>query len=311
MRRAGTAAVAIACGSVCACLYLAVTLGTPGGLVLVYMTQLPLFLAGLWLGAGAAVIAGLTGALVLLAASDLFGAAVFAAVNAVPVALLVRQALLARPGSDGTVVWYPPGLLTAWLTALALAGIAAALLLLGGPEGLQSTLKSVVAEVIDRLSRNPVPNRDQAAELLAMVIPGIIAASWMIMLVANAALAQGVLARFGANWRPSPDLAELGLPLWVPVALGLAAAAVVFGGGLRFVGINMLIALSVPFCLAGLAVLHAAARHMSHPVMALVGFYVLAALFGWPFLAIAVLGLLESWLGLRHRLASPGSWNNG
>jgi len=311
MRRAGTAAVAIACGSVCACLYLAVTLGTPGGLVLVYMTQLPLFLAGLWLGAGAAVLAGLTGALVLLAASDLFGAAVFAAVNAVPVALLVRQALLARPGSDGMVVWYPPGLLTAWLTALALAGIAAALLLLGGPEGLQSTLKSVVAEVIDRLSRNPVPNRDQAAELLAMVIPGIIAASWMIMLVANAALAQGVLARFGANWRPSPDLAELGLPLWVPVALGLAAAAVVFGGGLRFVGINMLIALSVPFCLAGLAVLHAAARHMSHPAMALVGFYILAALFGWPFLAIAVLGLLESWLGLRHRLASPGSWNNG
>src|SRR5207248_655694 len=84
--------------------------------------------------------------------------------------------------------WYPPGLLTAWLTALALAGIAAALLLLGGPEGLQSTLKSVVAEVIDRLSRKPVPGRDQAAELLAMVIPGIIAASWMIMLVANAAL---------------------------------------------------------------------------------------------------------------------------
>jgi hypothetical protein len=54
-------------------------------------------------------------------------------------------------------------------------------------------------------------------------------------------------------------------------------------------------------------VLHAVARHMSHPVMALVVFYMLAALFGWPFLAIAVLGLLESWLGLRHRLAAPGS----
>ena len=307
MRRAGTAAVAIACGGVGACLYLAAMLGTPGGLILVYMTQLPLFIAGLWLGTGAAALAGLTGAFVLLAASDRLGAAVFAALNVVPVTVLVRQALLARSGSDGTVVWYPPGLLTAWLTALALAGIAAAVLLLGGPEGLQTALQGVVAEVIDRLARNPVANRDQAAELLAMVIPGIVAASWMIMLVANAALAQGVLARFGANWRPSPDLAGLGLPLWVPVALGLAAAAVVFGGALRFVGINMLIALSVPFCLAGLAVLHAAARHMSHPAMALVGFYVLAAIFGWPFLAVAVLGLLESWLGLRHRLASPGS----
>ncbi len=127
MRRAGNAAVALACGSVGACLYLAVTLGTPGGLVLVYMTQLPLFVAGLWLGAGAAALAGLTGALILLAASDLLGAAIFAAVNAVPVTLLVRQALLARRAGDGTVLWYPPGLLTAWVTALALAGLAAAL----------------------------------------------------------------------------------------------------------------------------------------------------------------------------------------
>jgi hypothetical protein len=307
MRRAGNAAVAIACGSVGACLYLAATLGTPGGLVLVYMTQLPLFVAGLWLGTGAAALAALTATLVLLALSDILAAAIFAAVNAVPVVVLVRQALLARSGSDGTVVWYPPGLLTAWLTALALAGIAVALLLLGGPAGLQSVLQSVVGEVLDRLARHPVADRDQAAALVAMVIPGIVAASWMIMLVANAALAQGVLARFGANWRPSPDLAGLGLPLWVPVALGLAAAAVAFGGALRFIGINMLIALSVPFCLAGLAVLHAVARHMSHPVMALVIFYMLAAIFGWPFLAVAVLGLLESWLGLRQRLATPRS----
>ena len=311
MHRAGSAAVAIACGAGGACLYLAATLGTPGGLVLVYMTQLPLFLAGLWLGTGAAALAGLAGVLVILAASDLLGAAVFAAVNAVPVVLLVRQALLARADSEGAVIWYPPGLLTAWLTALGLAGIAAAVLLFGGPDGLQSALTSVVAEIIERLAGTSVPDRDQAASLLAMLIPGIVAASWMIMLVANAALAQGVLARFGANWRPSPDLAGLGLPLWVPVALGLAAAAVVFGGALRFVGINMLILLSVPFCLAGLAVLHAAVRHMSHPAMALVGFYMLAALFGWPLVAVAILGLLESGLGLRRRLAAPGSWNNG
>ena len=307
MGRLGTVAIAITCGIAGACLYLAVMLGTPSGLIFVYLTQLPLFVAGLWLGTGAAALAGLTGAVVLLAASDLLGAAVFAGLNAVPVALLVRQALLARQDSDGTVVWYPLGLLTAWLTGFALAGIAAALVLLGGPDGLQSALKGIVGEVLDRLARRPLPNRDQAAELLAMVIPGIVAASWMMMLVANAALAQGVLARFGRNWRPSPDLAGLDLPLWVPLALGFAAAAIMFGGSFRFIGINMMIALSVPFCLAGLAVLHAAARRLKHPAMALVGFYAVAALFGWPFLAVAILGLLESWLGLRRRLATPGS----
>lgn len=307
MGRLGTALVAVACGSVGAGLYLAVMLGSPSGLIFVYMTQLPLFVAGLWLGTGAAALAGLTGALVLLAARDLLGAALFGVLNAVPVVLLVRQALLARQGSDGTVVWYPLGLLTAWLTGFALAGIAAALVLLGGPEGLQSTLKSVVAEGLDRLAQRPFPNRDQAAETLAMVIPGAAALSWMMMLVVNAALAQGLLARFGKNWRPSPDLAGLGLPMWLPLALGVAAAAIMVGGSLRFVGINVMIALSVPFCLAGLAVLHAAARRLTHPVMALVGFYVVAAMFGWPFLAVAVLGLLESWLGLRHRFASRRS----
>ena len=306
MGRLRTAAVAIACGGAGACLYLAVMLGTPGALILVYLTQLPLFLAGLWLGTAAVALAGLTGVFVLLAASDLLGAAVFAALNAVPVVLLVRQALQARRRSDGTLAWYPSGLLTAWLTALALAGIAVALLVLGGPQGLQTVLQGVVGQMLDRLAQRPLANRDQVAEALAMVIPGIVAASWMVMTVANAALAQGVLARFGASWRPSPDLAGLGLPLWVPVALGVAAAATVFGGTLRFVGINMMIALSVPFCLAGLAVLHAAARRLTHPAMALVGFYTVAALFGWPFLAVAVLGLLESWLGLRHRLLPRG-----
>ena len=56
----------------------------------------PLFIAGLWLGTGAVALAGLAGAVVLLAASDLLGAAVFSGLNAVPVVILVRQALLAR-----------------------------------------------------------------------------------------------------------------------------------------------------------------------------------------------------------------------
>jgi hypothetical protein len=62
----------------------------------------------------------------------------------------------------------------------------------------------------------------------------------------------------------------------------------------------------VPFGLAGLAVLHVAARRLAQPTIALVFFYTVAALFGWPFLGVAVLGLLESWLGLRRRLAPQG-----
>jgi Predicted membrane protein (DUF2232) len=307
MGRPATAAIAVACGAVAACLYLGIVLGSSGALILVYLTQLPLFVAGLWLGAGAAAVAGASGTLVLLGAYDLLGAAIFAALNAGPVTLLVRQVLLARRRPDGSFAWYPPGLLTAWLTGLALAGIAAAVLLLGGPDGLQAGLREMVAQVLDRIASRPVPNRELVAEALATIIPGVVAASWMVTTVANGALAQGLLARFGANWRPSPPMAALALPVWLTVALAGAAALTIFPGAPRFIGLNMTIVLFVAFCLGGLAVLHAAARRLSQPTMALVSFYTVATLFGWPFMIVAVLGLLESWLGLRRRLAPQGA----
>src|SRR5438105_2499387 len=181
MNRLAIAAIAAACGGVSACLYLALLLSSPGAMILVYLTQLPLFLAGLWFGSVAAAIAGFSGA-----------------------------------------------------------------------------------------------------------------------------LAQGLLVRFHVAWRPSPDLAALGLPRWLTAALGVAAIATLLGGVWRFLGINLIIALSVPFCLGGLAVLHAAVRRLPHPGMALVAFYTLAGMFGWPLLAAMLLGLVEAWLGLRRRLAPQG-----
>ena len=151
MGRLSPAAAGAVLGVAAGLMYVGVMLGTPGALILVYLTQLPLFAAGLWLGVGAAVAAGVTGSLVLLVVSDLLGAALFAALNAVPVALLVRQALLARRRADGTYAWYPPGLLTAWLTGYALAGIGAAMLLLGGPEAMHESLRGVLATVLDRM----------------------------------------------------------------------------------------------------------------------------------------------------------------
>lgn len=311
MNRVASVAFATGCGVVAAALYLAVLLGTPGGLVLVYLTQLPLFGAGLWLGSTAAIVAGGAGSLVVLAARGFWEAALFAGMNAMPVALLVWLSLLAKRGDDRSVVWYPGGRLAAWLTGLALAGIAGALLLFGGAQGLQSAIRGLLADVLDHSAAAQMPHREAAAAAIAYLVPGIVAASWMVMTIANAALAQGVLARFGINWRPSPNLAGLTLPLWLPAALGLAAAATLLTGLPRFAGVNAMIALFVPFCLAGLAVLHTAARRLANPLMALVAFYTVAGLFGWPFLGLAIVGLLDPWLGLRHRLAPHGASIDG
>jgi hypothetical protein len=225
--------------------------------------------------------------------------------------LLVRQALLARGGAGGGIggvlEWYPPGLLTAWLTGLALVGLAAAVVFFGGPNSIESLLREMLAPAIDRLVDESGSGRAALTDLLALVAPGAIAASWMVMTASNAILAQGVLARFGAAWRPSPDIAALSLPLWLSALLALAAAAAAFGGAARFCGVNLLIVLSIPFCLAGLAVFHAAMRRLPRPQIPLVTFYVLAGLFGWPFLVVMILGVLDAPLGLRRRFAPPGS----
>jgi hypothetical protein len=274
-------------------------------MVLVYLAQLPLFVAGLWLGTGAAALAGLVASLLLAATSNLVAAAIFAGLNAIPVVLLVRQSLLARTDAGGAIEWYPPGLLTGWLTAIGLTAIAGAFLLLGGPQDTLTALREVLAPVLDRPSDQSGPEHDVVIDVVAFVLPGIIATSWIVMTLTNGSLAQGLLGRFGANWRPSPDLAALSLPIWISLLLAIAAGVSALGGTARFLSVNVMIVLAVPFCLAGLAVLHAVARRFARPAIPLVTFYVLAGLFGWPLLLVAILGLLDMPLGLRRRFAPP------
>jgi hypothetical protein len=303
LNRHRIAAIAAFCGTLAAVPYLLAPLGSFGSVIFVYLAQLPLFAAGLWLGARAAALAGIAASVILLLTGNWLIAGAFAGLNAVPVVLLVREGLLARTDTAGAVEWYPAGLLTAWLTALGLAAIAVALALFGGLKGAESALRDALAPAFEvGFDENASCH---ALDLIAYILPGLLAASWMVMTATNATLAQGLLARFGANWRPSPDLASLSLPVWISVVLALAAGATVIGGTARFLAVNVMIALAVPFCLAGLAVIHVLARRLRRPAIPLVMFYVTAGLFGWPLLLVAVLGVLDSSLGLRRRLVQP------
>jgi hypothetical protein len=214
LSRLGFAGVSVVCGALAAGPYLLVLTGSTGSMILVYLAQLPLFAAGLWLGTGASALAGLVAALILAGAGSLSAAAFFAALNVVPVVLLVRQSLLARTGASNTVdgnavEWYPPGLMTAWLTGFGLAAAAVTFVFLGGPQDMQAALRGVLAPAVGEIP----PELDDLLSFVAFILPGIVATSWMAMTVTNGCLAQGLLARFGASWRPSPDLAALGLPM--------------------------------------------------------------------------------------------------
>ena len=305
MVRPGLVGAAVICGMLAAGPYVLVLTGSAGSMILIYLAQLPLFAAGLWLGTGACALAGLVAALVLDGTGSLLTAGVFAALNVFPVVVLIRQSLLARTAPGDVVEWYPPGLLAAWLTGLGLVAVAGMLVFLGGPQGMEGALREVLAPLFDRRAEEIAPEHNELLASIAFILPAIVATSWMAMTTTNGCLAQGLLARFGASWRPSPDLAALSLPAWISMVLAVAAAAILVGGTARFVGVNVTIVLAVPFCLAGLAVLHTMARRFPRPALTLVTFYVLAAVFGWPLLVVALLGLLDSPLGLRRRFAQP------
>jgi hypothetical protein len=299
--------LAVVLGAAAGLLFLSLTSVSLLSILLVNLTQLPLFLAGLWLGPHAVAIAGAAGALGTFTATSLSGALLFLLAYAAPAAILSWQALRAREDEHGRVWWYPAGYLVAWLIALGLGGLGVvALLLMGEPGGMEGVVRAVLEPQLALMLGGE--NAERARELapaMAAIFPGIAATTWLAMTVMNGILAQRLLVWWKKNRRPTPGMAEIGLPFWVPVALAVAlAAALLLPGTIGYLGRNALPVLTFGFFIAGLAVVHAMAARVSvaRPMLAVV--YALV-LFVWPFaVAVAVLGLIEQWAGLRRRLAA-------
>ena len=113
-----TAFLAAGAGVASALLYLSILAGSPGAVILAYLSSLPLFVAGLSLGVAPLLIAAATGTVVTGVGDEILSAAMYAGLTAGPVVWIVHLALLSRQGS-GTVDWYPAGRLVTWLSVLA------------------------------------------------------------------------------------------------------------------------------------------------------------------------------------------------
>jgi hypothetical protein len=306
-------AAAIASGLVAALLYLSVLTGSLGALILVYLVQLPLFAAGLSLGAKAVLIAGGTATLVTAAVGGVLSGVLFFLAEALPPMLLVYQALRSRTDGTGAVAWYPPGRLVLWLCGIGAAILlGAALFLTGTADGFRGTVHGLPAG-------RPAPGRgrehtptaagqksqaEAMAEALTAFFPAMAVGSWLIMTTVNGILAQGALARFGLNRRPAPDMAALTLPRWTAGILAASLLiAFVAAGDIGYLGANLAPVLALAYVFAGLAVMHAVLRRQTGRILILVPAY-LALLLGWPVLLVAACGMIDQWFGLRQRFAA-------
>jgi hypothetical protein len=292
----------------------------PLGIMLGYLAPLPLFFAGLTHGVTAVGIAGVVGTLVS-AVNGLLAGGVYLVTFAAPVAVVVRQALLARPAaeaatgaanvSDG-LEWYPVGRVVLWLAGWSLGLFGIALLLTADREGgLPEMLQPLLVQFLSAMQQGAGQGADLEvmAKRLALLMPAVFGVSWLVMMTINGTLAQGMAVLLKQNRRPTPLYRSFTLSRSLAVALVAAmVAAAVLPGDVAFIGGTVAAILAFPFFLQGLAVVHGLAARASLPGLVLAAFYaalvVAGALVG---VLVVILGFIEEWAGFRRRFAGAGT----
>lgn len=315
------ALIAAAGGVVCAFFALGFMTLRPMGVFFSFWAPLTLYGVGLTYGLGGIAIA-ITSALAAMAVLHLvafeqgiIGLTVFALDAVVPAGVVTGLALRNRAAAGGETVWYPGGHILSWLTAgFGLAFLAWGLLV--ADQGVQATVQGSLERAFSAFWPDQAPaDWPLKPGPLAETLPAAVGLVWLLGIIVNGLLAQGMAMKLGRNLRPLGPLAVLGLPHW-PVALlvGALALALIGDGDLRYMGANLSVVLAVPFVVQGLAVVHMFARKTSHPAALLTAFYGGNLLLGWQYLylpafvVLALLGLIEQGAGLRKRFTVPHDW---
>jgi len=307
------ALIAVGAGLTSALASLAFIAGAPFALTLVYLAPLPMMMAGLALGFRATVFGSLAGFMTIGMFGGMTSAAIFGLVHALPALMVVNLALMKREPPEGGTVWFPPGPIAAMLAVLGAGFLVSAALMVASGPGLQGLITAHLGEAFTMMAPNmPEESRRQVAGMLAPLFPGAVSASWVIMAVINATLAQGLVVRMGHNLRPSPAYAAFDLPMWLSWPLvGAAAVALAGSGEWEYAGRNVAMILAVPYFLLGLAVVHTLARRVAFTGPLLVAFYLVIVVSLWAALVVAGIGVVEQWIGLRGRNAPPPSPHGG
>lgn len=284
--------------------------GTPVGILFAYLAPLPLLLAGLSLGAGAAALAGGIATLLAALTSGLPVAGVIAVLNALPAFVIARLSLppvspAAAPAADAA----PLG---ATLAALALLMAATVMLLALIAQDQQGIEQAVAQRLKDALGASGSPlaaaDIDALSAAIAPVFFGGSASIWLIVVVGNAALAQGLLAARGLALRPRPVWSSLALPGWYAwPTVATAVLALISSGDLAFISRNVVLVLGAAYFLQGLATIHTFSRRSPSARPILVVFYLLLGFFFLFFAPlVAFIGMLDQWVPLR-KPGGPGA----
>jgi hypothetical protein len=309
--------VAIGAGAASALLFASVASGSIAATFLFYLSPLPILIAAM----GWSHMAGLVGAVLAAAGLGLgLGFTFFLAFLfgiGLPAWWLGYLALLGRPvatnGSGGGMEWYPVGRLVLWSAVIGTFVIVVVVLNFGtDKEAFQSQLRTVFEQALRTQSqpKTPIPGRadiGRIIDLLVIALPPAAAVLLTILNTFNLWLAARIVNVSGRLRRPWPDLSALSLPGIAPVLLASAIAGSFLPDLPGMLSGVFAASLFMAYAIMGFAVLHAITRGNSGRAFALVGAYGAVIVFGWPILAMSLLGLAESAFNIRARFAKPAA----
>jgi hypothetical protein len=283
-------------------------------LLLFYLAPLPLMVAALGWGPLSATIGGIAAATGLGVIFGLPYCIAFAVTVALPAWWLGHLTLLGRPVTHGAssgngaspvapaLEWYPVGRILLSITGFAALTTMAALLTLGTDAAtITGALRRGLMRIIGPRDAASTGETEQWIDALVTIAPAAAAVVAMMTLTLNLWLAAKITATSGRLHRPWPDLKSAALPPMTLAALCVAVAFCFSGGLLAILAQIVTAALIMAYALTGFAVLHTVTLALKSRVLWLSCTYAIVMVFGWPVLAMVVLGLADAVFGIRQR----------
>ncbi len=146
-------------------------------------------------------------------------------------------------------------------------------------------------------------NASRLIDFLVAAIPPAAAVLATITNVLNLWLAARIVKFSGLLKRPWPPLAAMTFPRALAAALAIAVVLSFVGGLVGIVAGVLSASLLMAYGVLGFAVLHAITQGMNARLFLLGGVYAAVLVFGWPVLALCLLGLIDAAIDLRARIA--------
>lgn len=310
------ALMGVGAGAAAALLFATVASGSPLSIVLFYLAPLPILIAAIGWSHWAALVAAVTAAILLALFLAPFFFIAFLIGIGLPAWWLGYLALLARAQADGSVEWYPAGRLVVWAAILGAMVVIAAIANFGfDEETFRSGLRTSFERILRAQTRTPADapleirgmDAKNVIELLVVLIPLAAAVVTTITNCLNLWLAGRIVRISGRLRRPWPDLPTMQFPPMTSAILAAALAASFLSGLIGTIGGILSASLLMAFGLLGLAVVHAVTRGRNARGLILGAVYAAVAVFGWPILFFALLGIAETAFGIRARFSgAPG-----